>query len=76
MLNEILTESSSPFTFPIYISDKFTVYLSSIVFNSTSLVEDISSGIEVVRDFERENHTLLDSEKQINKEDRKKELER
>ena len=29
----------------------------------------------LVRDFERENHILTDAEKQVNKEDKEKELE-
>ena len=29
----------------------------------------------LIRDFERENHTLLDAEKQVNKEDREKEYD-
>ena len=36
---------------------------------------DISDENNLVRDFERENHTLLDAEKQIKREDREKKFE-
>ena len=36
---------------------------------------DIADENNLVRDFERENHTLLDAEKQIKREDREKNFE-
>ena len=36
---------------------------------------DITDENKLVRDFERENHTLIDVEKQVKKEDREKEYE-
>ena len=36
---------------------------------------ELPSSEELVRKFEKENHTLLDAEKQIEKEDRQKDYE-
>ena len=36
---------------------------------------DMGAEDNLIRDFERENHILIDAEKQVNREDKEKEME-